>query len=142
MTRTRHRWIMLEGFQIVKNDKPYLDRLRVVQTPLFSIYLHRIHTPDVDEFPHDHPWWFASLVLSGAYVECVYSDPLNLGYCQIRRRPRGSLRQLSRGKAHQITEISGVLWTLVLTGPHHQSWDFWTSNGPMDWKQVNQGVGL
>ena len=76
MTRTRHRWIMLEGFQIVKNDKPYLDRLRVVQTPLFSIYLHRIHTPDVDEFPHDHPWWFASLVLSGAYVECVYSDPL------------------------------------------------------------------
>jgi hypothetical protein len=133
---SRSRWAVLERFRLVKHGQLYMDRLRLVQTPLISVYLHRIHTPDLDEFPHDHPWWFASLVLSGRYDESVYSSPSDLSRARIRHRPRGSLRALPRHQAHRITEIDGKLCTLVLTGPHHQSWRFWTDAGPVDWRQV------
>jgi hypothetical protein len=132
----RHRWAILERFQIVKHGGPYLDRVRLVQTPLGSLYLHRIHTEDGDEFPHDHPWWFASLVLSGRYTECVYANPSDLNDTRIRNRPRGSLRRLSRHEAHKITKIDGKLRTLVLAGPHHQTWRFWTADGPVDWQSM------
>lgn len=132
-------WAVFEKFRITKYGQPYLDRLRILQTPMFSIYFHQIHTADVDKFPHDHPWWFASLVLSGGYVERVYSDASNLNSFQTRTRLRGSLRNLPRNKAHQITEITGVLWTVVLTGPHHGSWRFWTSEGPIDWRITSLG---
>lgn len=139
MKSARHRWAVFEGFQITKYGRPYLDRLRILQTPFLSIYLHRIHTPDMDKFPHDHPWWFASLVLSGEYVECIYSDVKDLSKIHTRSRPRGSLRTVPRSKAHQITRIDGALWTLVITGPHHGSWNFWTPDGALPWKSVTPG---
>lgn len=140
MSGYRNHWAVLARFQISKKGRLYLDRARLVQTPLGSVYVHRIHTPDMDEDPHDHPWWFASLVLSGRYTECVYANPSDLSDTRIRHRSRGSLRHLPRRKAHRITEIDGKLRTLVLAGPHHQSWRFWTADGPVDWRRVT-GVG-
>lgn len=58
------RWALLSALDVGDPD-PYLDRLRLVQTPLFGLYLHHIHRPDREPDPHDHPWWFASLVLTG-----------------------------------------------------------------------------
>lgn len=136
MAKYRWQWALLSRFRITKKGWPYLDRVRLIQTPAVSLYLHRIYTPDVDDFPHDHPWWFASLVLSGRYTESIYPDPADLSDVQVRHRPRGSLRHLPRHRAHQITEINGTLRTLVLAGPHHQSWRFWTDHGPVDWHQV------
>jgi len=57
------RWAFMQGFQVAQNGRPYLDRLRVLQTPWFSVLLHRIHEPDLDRDPHDHPWPFVSLIL-------------------------------------------------------------------------------
>lgn len=128
-------WAFLKGFQIVKNGMPYLDRLRVVQTPLFSVYLHRIHTPDMDRDPHTHPWAFASVVLSGGYRETVWDDPGESWKCRRRERGRFSVGSLNRVQAHRITEVSGVLWTLVVTGPRRGSWGFWTQDGFVDWKK-------
>lgn len=128
------RWAFLEGFQVVKNDRPFLDRLRVLQTPLCGFYLHRIHVPDQDRDPHDHPWWFASLVLSGGYTERVWDNPADLSCSRLRTRRRFSLRSLSRSQAHTITHVDRVLWTLVVTGRRQSSWRFWTADGPVDWK--------
>jgi hypothetical protein len=134
-------WAFLEGFQVTKSGQPYLDRLRVFQTPLFGLYLHRIHTPDVDRDPHNHPWWFASLVLSGGYDELVWDHPEDIGrpmprnvIRRARSRGRFSLRSIRRSEAHRITDVRGVLWTLVLTGPRRASWGFWTPRGFMDWR--------
>ena len=131
----------MEGFQVAKNGQPYLDRLRIVQTPLFGVYLHRIHVPDVDRDPHNHPWWFASLVLSGGYHELVWDDPVNLAKLTyrdtnptLRSRNRWSLRTIRRSQAHKITAVRGQLWTLVLTGPRRASWGFWTDQGFVDWR--------
>lgn len=149
MNRPSPRWALLEGFQVAKNDRPYLDRLRLVQTPLFGVYLHRIHVPDADRDPHDHPWWFASLVLSGGYDELVWDHPEDISYAsrrdmirraRTRARGRWSLRTIRRTQAHMITDVSGQLWTLVLTGPRRSSWGFWTAEGFADWRDYLKNV--
>jgi hypothetical protein len=124
--------------RIAKGGHPYLDRLRLLRTPWFGVYLHRIHIPDLDRDPHDHPWWFASIVLSGGYTETVWDslrqrqEPL----CETRERVRGrlSLRSLNRTQAHRITEVRGVLRTLVVTGPRRSGWGFWTDQGFVAWR--------
>jgi len=127
------RWCFMQGYQITQNQRPYLDRLRLVGTPWFGVMLHRIHTPDQDHDPHDHPWWFASLVLSGRYWERVWDNPANRSVSYVRNRSRFSLRTVQLSQAHRITDVEGVLWTLVVTGPRHESWRFWTEDGPVDW---------
>jgi hypothetical protein len=140
VNRQSPRWALMEGFQVAKNGSPYLDRLRLIQTPLFGVYLHRIHRPDADRDPHDHPWWFASLVLSGGYHELVWDHPENIGRLPygedttLRERNRWSLRTIRRSHAHKITAVRGQLWTLVLTGPRRSSWGFWTDRGFADWR--------
>ena len=68
------RWAFFDGLNIGAEGDPYLDRLRIIQTPWFGVYLHHIHRPDSDPDPHDHPWAFASLVLTGSYRELVWPD--------------------------------------------------------------------
>jgi len=128
------RWAFMQGFHVSKNGRPYLDRLRVVQTPWFGILLHRIHEPDTDRDPHDHPWPFASLILSGGYTECVHDKPGDLSSHEHHERLRWSWHRMPLDRAHHITEINGVLWTLVLTGRRRPTWRFWTAGGPVDWK--------
>jgi hypothetical protein len=128
----------MNGFQVRKADSPYLDRLRLVQTPLFGVFLHRIHLPDLDHDPHDHPWAFWSLILSGGYVEQVWAGK-NPGWrhdvhsLRFHRR-RGSLHKMPVNRAHKITEVEGELWTLVITGRRCRNWGFWTMDGPVPWR--------
>jgi hypothetical protein len=133
----------MEGFQVAQGGRPYLDRLRLVQTPWAGVYLHRIHVPDPDRDPHNHPWWFASVVLSGGYDELVWDHPEDIGqpaardtirWARRRVRNRWSLRTIRRSQAHRITGVHGQLWTLVLTGPRRSSWGFWTGEGYVDWR--------
>jgi len=120
------RWAFLEGLDIGADNDPYLDRLRIVQTPWFGIYLHHIHRPDRENDPHDHPWWFTSLVLAGSYRESVWPDKtVTFPTWIVRKRGRWSLRSLNRNMAHIITEVNGPLWTLVLVGPRMSDWGFW-----------------
>lgn len=132
MAASRNRkWAVLEPLSVGADGDPYLDRLRLIQTPLFGIYLHHIHRADLDPDPHDHPWSFMSIVLTGDYTESVWRikgrradlDP------ETRVRSRYSVRVLSRHSAHIITRVSRPLWTLVITGPRKSDWGFWTGDG-------------
>lgn len=49
----------------------HFRRYRLLSTPWFSIYIHHILKSDEDKDPHDHPFNFSSLILSGAYQEMV-----------------------------------------------------------------------
>jgi hypothetical protein len=43
------RWAFMEKFEVPNLDDPtetYLTRWRIIQTPLFAIYLHRFDGPD------------------------------------------------------------------------------------------------
>ena len=129
------RWALLSAPDIGADGDPYLDRLRIVQTPLFGIYLHHIHRPDREPDPHDHPWNFASLVLCGSYEETVRPDKRDTGRYVIRRRPRWSLGAIGRDAAHIITAVGGPLWTLVVTGPKAAEWGFWPDGRFVPWRE-------
>jgi hypothetical protein len=134
--RMPRRWGLLSGIDIGTDGDPYLDRLRLIETPWFAVFLHHIHRPDRDPDPHDHPWAFWSLVLAGDYLELVYPDKRDPYVSRIRHRPRFSLRRLDRGAAHIITRITGPLWTLVVTGRSHgsESWGFWPDGRGVQWR--------
>jgi hypothetical protein len=133
-TKRRRRWALFSGLDIGADGDPYLDRLEMLKTPLFGLYLHHIHREDREADPHDHPWGFASVVLSGAYQENVWPDKRDAG-CYFRRaRPRWSLRRIGRGGAHIITSVTVPLWTLVLTGPHRGEWGFWRDGQFTRWQ--------
>jgi hypothetical protein len=136
--RMPRRWGLLSGIDIGADGDPYLDRLRLIETPWFAVFLHHIHRPDKDPDPHDHPWAFWSCVLCGGYRELVWPDKResDMQSCLIRVRGRFSRARLSRDAAHIITEITGPLWTLVVTGPSagSESWGFWAGGKFVPWR--------
>jgi hypothetical protein len=138
------RWWALWHRYVIDRDGPYITRLRIVQTPWFGIYLHRIHKPD-QPIMHDHPWSFASLVLRGCYWE---RTAVGLAEAQMFALTNGEGRRLFRGKLqkrgwlsihrmrlaefHTITHLAGSVWTLVVVGPRRRDWGFATEHG---WQQ-------
>jgi hypothetical protein len=134
--RMPRRWGLLSGIDIGADGDPYLDRLRLIETPWFAVFLHHIHRPDKDPDPHDHPWAFWSLVLAGTYYEQIWPDKRKPGNYRYRNRIRFSLRGLSRKSAHLIRSIEGPLWTLVVTGRSGgtESWGFWRDSEFVPWR--------
>src|SRR4051812_45864776 len=52
------------------NDDPYLLRwYPVPRNHLCNLYLHKFLRSDDDKALHNHPWWFASIILRGSYIE-------------------------------------------------------------------------
>ena len=139
--RQGQSWAFLEGFDIAKNGDPYLDRLRLFSCPWFGVYLHHIHRPDADPDPHDHPWWFASIILSGSYEEDVWPNKRYRRNWHTRFRGRFSIRKVSRNESHTIRSIDGLVWTLVITGPRRGSWGFYTPDGFVSWRNYIQQEG-
>jgi hypothetical protein len=129
------RWAFMEGLDIGADGDPYLDRLRIVQTPWASLYLHHIHRPDRDHDPHDHPWAFISLVLAGGYTELAWRDKERPSSFRTRERRRWSVARTRRSSAHVITGIEGPLWTLVITGPRRAEWGFWRLGEFIPWRE-------
>jgi hypothetical protein len=134
--RMPRRWGLLSGIDIGADGDPYLDRLRLIETPWFAVFLHHIHRPDKDPDPHDHPWTFWSWVIAGSYAEYVWPDKREEDRWFERSRPRWSLRHLNRKAAHLISEIDGPLWTVVVTGPSggSESWGFWQGGHFIPWR--------
>lgn len=132
---SERRWAFLEGMDIGAEGDPYLDRLRIVQTPWFGVYLHHIHRADRDRDPHDHPWSFWSMPLCGGYQERVWPDKRDPAHWVTRERNRFTGAGRGRRCAHMITSVRGPLWTLVITGPRRAGWGFWVNGRLVPWRQ-------
>jgi hypothetical protein len=139
--RQAQRWAFLSPFKLDNEDgSPYIDRLRLLTTPVLSAYIHRIHGPDLQADPHNHPGWFISLILAGFYEEEIWDHPLDrhilsrVETVYVRFRSKYSLRMMRRSQAHKIVRVEGLLWTLVITGPRYHDWGFWTKHGYVSWK--------
>ena len=133
-------WSALTAMRVQRDDALFLSRLRLVKTPWFGIYLHVIHRPDVDPDPHDHPWPFLSVVLSGGYEEDLWPDASARSEFITRAHRRFRPMTVRCRSAHAITSVSGCLWTLVITGPDHDGWQFWTADGPVPWREYLREV--
>lgn len=129
--------------QVIYNDgAPYLQRWYLIpRNRLCNIYLHRFVASD-DPTCHDHPWWFASLILNGAYTE-VQPDRVTVrraGSIAVRRAQHQHSVQLPRDTNGDETPCL----TLIITGPRVRDWGFWCPlrNGNyrfVPWRQFGPG---
>lgn len=99
-------WAFMERFVVPdyshpETDDDYLTRVRIVQTPLFGIYLHKLETPDPRPTLHDHPWPFLAIVLRGGYDE--------------QRRDSHDVSPKGRDKA-------GIMHPLIYSHHHRVRW--------------------
>ena len=115
-------------FNIAGINGVYLRRLRVIQTPWFSIYWHHIDQPDPDQDPHDHPWNFRSVIIRGGYTERVFWDPNNVYTNEYLTHRRFSTHKMPIRYAHQITEVQPKTVTLIIAGPRLRNWGFWKAD--------------
>lgn len=119
------RWAFMEQFEVPNYDRPgtYLTRIRLVQTPLFGVYLHRFDGPDPRATLHDHPWPFLSLVLRGGYVE------RRLDLMTMEVDEHHAIRWVNfmpKGGAHAIMRLTRVpTWSLMFVGRRSRIWGYW-----------------
>lgn len=126
------RWLLLTKEIVSKTGELHFRRWRLLQTPLFGLYVHNILKSDEDKDPHDHPWWFVTLVLAGGYFEdrvSIYGDAKSHHV-----HDRWSVASCRTTEFHKI-RLMGPTWTLVLTGPRiHDLWGYLTPLGWVDHK--------
>jgi hypothetical protein len=139
------RWAFMERFEVPHFDNPdvnYLERLRIVATPWFAVYLHRLGTPDSRPTLHDHPWSFVSIILRGGYVE----HRLNLHARTVERKHRRHINIMRRDDAHSIESLDRTpTWTLLFVGRRRREWGYWrpivgSSRGAWSWTPFDRDV--
>jgi hypothetical protein len=145
------RWAFMRRFTLTTSDgRTYLDRLRVVQTPWFGVYLHRLDVPDPGVDLHDHPWPFLSVILRGGYEEEASPTRLAPDFARIAERwptakrgvvrswRAGSVHRLRLTECHRITDLHrSPTWTLILVGRRQQSWGFYPPTGFVDHREYD-----
>lgn len=117
----------------------YLRRWYVIpRNRWFNLYLHNIRRSDDDRALHDHPWWNCSIILKGAYVEIV---PTRGATTVSKYRATGSVTFRAARDSHRlvITDKSGPVWTLFITGPKLRRWGFWCTKGWVDFEDFTAG---
>jgi hypothetical protein len=89
--------------------------------------LHRFVRPEPHADPHDHPWSFETTILSGGYVEEVFTFHPDGSWrsAWVEREP-GSRHWIEASHIHRIVALPlGECWTLVRAGPHERKTMFW-----------------
>ena len=124
---------LIRKFLLVKEIKSkygevHFRRYRLLQTPWFAIYIHKICLSDMDLDMHDHPWNFASVILEGAYHE-TSTYPPNFDVIHHRDCYSGDVIEHKAEDAHKIRLISNVVWTLVFTSGRNRYWGYQTRQG-------------
>lgn len=132
------RWlrILVSGkphFVIGRPEDPYLYRwLLVPRNRFFNLYLHKFLRDDEDLALHDHPWWFVSWLICGAYYEVTSGET--------HHRRHLSLALRSALHRHRVVlerdypdDTMRVCWSLVLTGSKKRTWGFWCPKGFVPW---------
>lgn len=144
-------------FIIGGTENPYLLRWFVIpRNPWFNVYLHKFLRSDDDRALHDHPWWFVSLILKGAYWEhrsegFVTGKKLRKAGSLAIRRPSTLHRVELEGEAVEVfkgyggTPVYGwrekPTWTLIATGPKIRDWGFLCPKGWVQWETFDHNNG-
>jgi hypothetical protein len=119
----------------------YLSRWGLAHDRVGGILLHRMEAPDPGTDLHDHPWWFASLILWGGYDEeradtreapllawigerAGSPDACRRGVLEERRW--GSVKVMRLDHCHRVVRLRrATSWSLVVKGPRRRPWGFY-----------------
>ena len=89
--------------------------------------LHRFTRPEPVASPHDHPWPFQTEILSGGYVEEVFTiHPKGTWSSELVARLPGAIYEIEARHVHRIVSLpDGECWTLVRAGAPTRRPLFW-----------------
>jgi hypothetical protein len=123
----RKPWQFMNKFVVTKSDgDPYLIRWRIIQTPFFSLYLHKFLAGDSDPYVHDHPWTFLSIILRGGYTEVRRNNHTR----RLHKRHIRHVNLMRRDDAHYIERLDRVpSWSLLFVGRRRRTWGFYVPQG-------------
>jgi hypothetical protein len=113
---------------------PLMVRYFLIRTPVFAVYIHNFLRSDNDRHFHDHPWAFATFLLTSGYAEhvpLIDGEPMG-GEC-IEWRRRFSLLFRPAEWKHWV-EVPKPLWTLIFRLRRRREWGFWTEKGWVNWR--------
>src|SRR4051812_19276202 len=109
-----------------KKGELHFERWALLETSLFSVYIHRIHKEDRDIHLHSHPWNFISWVLKGSYDEESVNNV-------IKTKRFLSFSKADKKYFHKIKQINnGPVYTLFITYGKHQPWYYLTETKPTE----------
>jgi hypothetical protein len=132
-----------EGHLLHADGTPYMERFALFETPWISARIHHIASPDLDRDMHDHPWNFASLVLSGGYTEARPTFPRHPQWIDgledrsYARREAGTVAFRRATDRHLISDVDPGTWTLFVYGAAFQWWGFYTRLGKVHWTEYS-----
>jgi hypothetical protein len=131
------RWAFLKRTNVphdVPPERVLVIRWRVIQTPLFALYVHKIIRPDPQRDLHDHPSSFLSLIIKGSYRELRQGASVPLLHEAL------SLRYMRAEWPHSILELGRVpTWTILFVGRRRREWGFYTPAGWVHHEEYTAG---
>lgn len=103
----------------------YMTRYFIIpRNRFFNIYIHRFIGDDKRIDLHDHPWHFASVLLSGGLMETYLTDTGWYATRKLRRfRPRLYRATYKHRFSLPVDQHSAT--TIVITGPRFRDWGFY-----------------
>ena len=107
-----------------RNGILHFRRYRVVETPFFNVYLHRIFKSGEDIDVHGHPWWFFTWILWGGYCEKFVRNQKAAPTYRLRMFPFIYFTGLKSFHKILATRRDKPVTTLVFTGPRHKMWRY------------------
>lgn len=111
-----------------KSGDLHFNRLAIIETFIFAIYIHTIYREDKDPFWHSHPWNFLSIILNGEYVE----EFKKAGHISSKIKKRFSLGFGKRNYYHRIIKLVKRTTTLFFTFGRKKPWYFMTNYGRVE----------
>lgn len=156
------KWLHLQPHLIIgEGERPYLRRWYIIpRNRVLNIYLHHFLRSDDDRALHDHPWWFASLILKGGYWEHRQGKLSTKSWRSVGsvalRRPNALHRveldsdlecvgvdrwPSGEPKSYWCDDVEKPAWTLIFTGPRVRQWGFLCPGGWVQWEQFDYQNG-
>ena len=131
----KKNWRLFAKEELARRDDgtKYLTRYALIDTPWFGIWIHRMHGPDPDTMPHDHPFSFLTIGLWGSYTEESYkdNDHVTMGFLWADTDTISplSIRLRRNPYLHKIVEVAKGTTTFVIRGPRKRRWGFVNDDG-------------
>lgn len=114
--------------EIILDGECYLRRYFVnIDAAGKQKWLHQILKPDTGRFPHSHPWFAESRVISGGYSERILFQDKNI---DIKYYRVGDFNIIKQETVHQIIEVRKFTWTELNVSPGRDNkWFFIDNDG-------------
>ena len=107
---------------------------KILQHFDIAVRVHEILRSDYERHPHDHPWWYVTVILRGNYIETRYNDEGRL--IDVNHWGPGSVLFRKASSWHRLTlPERGSTWTLFIMGPKSRGWGFNVNGRKVPWRE-------